>query len=148
MSRWRCLRDQGGGVGESERESVGESERESVGASERESVGASERESVRALERESVRALERESVRALERESVGASSASLPSRFNASTLGRFNGSAGCINSQASQSSSSGCEGGSPCLPNSSTVSTMPRPKYCSQRRFTITLAVSGLLVST
>ena len=48
------------------------------------------------------------------------------------------------NSVASQSSSSGCVGGSPCVPKSSLVSTMPRPKNCSQTRLTVTRAVSGL----
>src|SRR5436309_2122790 len=47
------------------------------------------------------------------------------------------------NSPASQSSNSGCVGGSPSLPNSLGVGTMPRPKWCCQRRLTITRAVSG-----
>ncbi len=47
------------------------------------------------------------------------------------------------NSVASQSSSSGCIGRSPCDPKSSLVSTMPWPKICSQYRFTVTRAVSG-----
>ena len=48
-----------------------------------------------------------------------------------------------MNSMASQSSSSGCDGGVPCVPKSFSVSTRPRPKYCCQTRFTITRAVSG-----
>src|SRR5262249_17179490 len=46
-------------------------------------------------------------------------------------------------SVASQSSSSGCDGGSPCMPNSSLVSTMPVPKSSSHSRFTATRAVNG-----
>ena len=49
-----------------------------------------------------------------------------------------------MNSVASQSSSSGWVGGSPCVPKSSLVSTRPRPKNCSQTRLTATRAVSGL----
>ena len=49
-----------------------------------------------------------------------------------------------MNSVASQSSSSGCDGGAPCVPKSSLVSTMPRPKNCSHARLTATRAVSGL----
>ena len=45
-----------------------------------------------------------------------------------------------MNSVASQSSSSGCEGHSPCAPKSSTVFTMPVPKYICQKRFTVTRA--------
>ncbi len=47
------------------------------------------------------------------------------------------------NSVASQSSSSGCDGLSPCVPKSSDVRTMPRPKNSCQMRFTATRAVSG-----
>ena len=36
----------------------------------------------------------------------------------------------------------------PCVPKSSLVSTRPRPKSCSQSRFTATRATSGLLSST
>ena len=50
-----------------------------------------------------------------------------------------------ISSDASQSSSSGCDGGSPRTPKSLGVATIPRPKWCCQRRFTITRAVKGLL---
>ena len=53
-----------------------------------------------------------------------------------------------MNSTASQSSSLGWLGGSPCVPKSSLVSTRPMPKTCSQKRFTSTRAVSGLFVST
>ena len=53
-----------------------------------------------------------------------------------------------MNSTASQSSSSGCTGNSPCAPKSSTVLTMPKPKYDCQKRFTVTRAVSGLARST
>ena len=48
-----------------------------------------------------------------------------------------------MNSTASQSSSSGCVGGSPILPKFSSVATMPRPKCFCQRRLTMTRAVSG-----
>ena len=51
-------------------------------------------------------------------------------------------------SVASQSSSSGCDGSSPCEPNSSLVATMPMPKSCSQKRLAKTRAVSGLFSST
>ena len=49
-----------------------------------------------------------------------------------------------MNSSASQSSSSGCDGRSPILPKLLGVRTMPSPKWCCQRRLTITRAVSGL----
>ncbi len=52
------------------------------------------------------------------------------------------------NSVASQSSSSGCDGHSPCEPKSSTVFTSPVPKYICQNRFTVTRAVSGFDGST
>src|SRR6266478_2207710 len=55
---------------------------------------------------------------------------------------------GATNSAASQSSSSGCVGGEPWAPKSFSVSTRPRPKYCCQRRLTVTRAVSGLAGST
>src|SRR5436190_21460759 len=45
-----------------------------------------------------------------------------------------------INSVASQSSSSGCVGGSPRLPKSLGVATMPRPRWCCQSRLTMTRA--------
>ena len=45
---------------------------------------------------------------------------------------------------ASQSSSSGWLGSSPCVPKSSSVSTSPMPKSCAQKRLTATRAVSGL----
>ena len=48
-----------------------------------------------------------------------------------------------MNSMASQSSSSGCVGLSPWLPKSSLVCTSPRPNKASQKRFTVTRAVSG-----
>src|SRR5215471_21788787 len=48
------------------------------------------------------------------------------------------------NSVASQSSSSGWLGGSPCEPKSSAVLTIPVPKYCCQYWFTATRAGSGL----
>jgi len=47
------------------------------------------------------------------------------------------------NSVASQSSSSGCEGRSPCVPKSSAVFTSPTPKTVCQYRLTATRAVSG-----
>ena len=47
------------------------------------------------------------------------------------------------NSTASQSSSPGWDGGFPCLPKLSWVSTMPRPKWCCQTWFTNTRAVRG-----
>ena len=49
-----------------------------------------------------------------------------------------------MNSTESQSSNSGCVGGSPILPKLSSVATMPRPKWWNQIRLTITRAVSGL----
>ena len=52
------------------------------------------------------------------------------------------------NSTASQSSSSGCDGGSPCDPKSSAVFTMPVPNTCCQNRFTVTRAIRGLEGST
>src|SRR5204862_4842403 len=52
------------------------------------------------------------------------------------------------NSTASQSSSSGCDGGSPCEPKSSAVFTRPVPKISCQKRFTVTRAVSGFEGST
>ena len=45
-----------------------------------------------------------------------------------------------ISSPASQSSSSGCVGRSPCVPKSLGVATIPRPKWCCQSRLTITRA--------
>ena len=48
-----------------------------------------------------------------------------------------------MNSHASQSSSSGCDGGSPCEPRSSSVFDRPMPKNCFQSRFIVTRAVSG-----
>ena len=53
-----------------------------------------------------------------------------------------------MNSDASQSSSSGCVGASPCVPKSFSVRTIPRPKNRCQTRLTVTLGVSGLLSST
>src|SRR5262249_40399584 len=47
------------------------------------------------------------------------------------------------NSTASQSSSSGCDGGSPLTPKSPLVRTMPVPKTSCQKRLTVTRAVSG-----
>src|SRR5438874_5845276 len=47
------------------------------------------------------------------------------------------------NSYASQSSSSGCDGGSPIFPKLLGVRTMPSPKWCCQMRFTMTRAVRG-----
>ena len=47
------------------------------------------------------------------------------------------------NSVASQSSSSGWLGKSPCRPKFSLVLTMPVPKSICQNRFTVTRAVSG-----
>ena len=47
------------------------------------------------------------------------------------------------NSTASQSMSSGFDGGSPCAPKSSLVRTMPVPNSCCQNRLTATRAVSG-----
>ena len=51
-----------------------------------------------------------------------------------------------VNVVASQSRSSGWVGGSPWVPKSSLVKTRPRPKNCSQNRFTATRAVSGILL--
>ena len=51
----------------------------------------------------------------------------------------------CMNSEASQSSSSGWVGRSPWVPKSSLVKTMPRPKTSCQMRFTATREVSGCL---
>src|SRR5438105_1100866 len=48
-----------------------------------------------------------------------------------------------MNSTASQSSSSGCDGFSPCAPKSSEVRTRPRPKNSCQIRLTMTRAGSG-----
>ena len=48
-----------------------------------------------------------------------------------------------MNSTASQSSSSGCDGGSHCTPRSSLVATMPVPKYACQTRLTSDRAVVG-----
>ena len=53
-----------------------------------------------------------------------------------------------MNSQASQSSSSGCDGGSLCVPRSSLVLTNPVPKYACQTRLTNARAVVGDLRST
>ena len=53
-----------------------------------------------------------------------------------------------INSVASQSSNSGWDGFSPCNPKSSVVFTKPVPKYCCQKRFTVTRAVKGWFGST
>ena len=49
-----------------------------------------------------------------------------------------------MNSLASQSSNSGCEGFSDMLPKSSGEETKPSPKCLSQTRFMATRAVSGL----
>ena len=46
------------------------------------------------------------------------------------------------NSAASQSSNSGCVGGSPDIPRFSEVGTMPTPVRCCQSRLTITRATS------
>ena len=48
-----------------------------------------------------------------------------------------------MNSTASQSSSSGCDGGSHWMPRSSLVATMPVPKYACQTRLTSDRAVVG-----
>ena len=48
-----------------------------------------------------------------------------------------------MNSVASQSSRSGCDGGSPRKPKLSEVVTKPVPKYSCQIRLTVTRAVSG-----
>ena len=53
-----------------------------------------------------------------------------------------------MNSTASQSSSSGCDGGSLCLPKFSVVLTRPVPKYPCHIRFTIARAVVGAWRST
>src|SRR6266850_1576339 len=50
---------------------------------------------------------------------------------------------GCMSSHASQSSNSGCEGGSLCIPKSSGVVTIPMPKYACHRRLTTARAVVG-----
>src|SRR5215510_3619086 len=55
---------------------------------------------------------------------------------------------GFINSTASQSSNSRCDGASLCMPKSSGVATNPAPKYCCQTRLTIERAVVGELRST
>src|SRR5262245_60597281 len=55
---------------------------------------------------------------------------------------------GELNSQASQSSNSGCEGASPWRPKSSLVLTSPVPKQRSQSRLTVTRAVRGFCGST
>ncbi len=47
------------------------------------------------------------------------------------------------NSTASQSSSSGCEGGSPAEPKSPAVRTIPVPNTSCQKRLTVTRAISG-----
>ena len=52
------------------------------------------------------------------------------------------------NSVASQSSSSGWLGNSPCVPKSSAVRTSPTPKTDCHKRFTVTRAGSGLAGST
>jgi hypothetical protein len=51
-------------------------------------------------------------------------------------------------SLASQSSNSGCDGGSPCTPKSALVRTRPVPKNCCHNRFTATRAVSGFSFAT
>src|SRR5262245_14874078 len=48
-----------------------------------------------------------------------------------------------INSTASQSSNSGCEGRSPRKPKSSVVLTNPTPNNICQKRLTVTRLVSG-----
>src|SRR5438045_479791 len=53
-----------------------------------------------------------------------------------------------MNSAASQSNNSGCEGIAPWVPKSFSVSTRPTPKYCCQTRFIVTRAVSGFFGST
>ena len=53
-----------------------------------------------------------------------------------------------MNSTASQSSSSGCDGGSLCVPRSSLVPTRPVPKYACHMRLTNERAVVGELRST
>lgn len=52
------------------------------------------------------------------------------------------------NSEASESSSSGCVGHSPCEPRSSSTFDNPVPKYCRQVRLTNTRGVSGLSFDT
>src|SRR6186997_2893867 len=52
-----------------------------------------------------------------------------------------------IKSNASQSSNSGCDGGSPCIPKSPEVYTMPLPKNSCHIRFTKTLEVNGCFLS-
>ena len=52
-----------------------------------------------------------------------------------------------MNHPANQSSSSGCDGFSPCRPKLSVVATSPRPKCQRHTRFTITRAVSGFFSS-
>src|SRR5258708_18945536 len=54
---------------------------------------------------------------------------------------------GSMNSQASQSSSSGCDGASLCMPKSSGVLTIPLPKYVCHNRLTSTRAVVGDFLS-
>src|SRR3989442_6586234 len=56
---------------------------------------------------------------------------------------RVSRSASPMNSAASQSSNSGCDGNSPCEPKSSDVRTNPVPKYICQYRLTMTRDVSG-----
>ncbi len=58
-------------------------------------------------------------------------------------MNRFTSQPSSRNWTASQSSSSGWLGGSPCEPKSSAVLTMPVPKTWSQNRLTATRAVSG-----
>src|SRR5437867_2391772 len=53
-----------------------------------------------------------------------------------------------MNSLASQSSNSGCDGLAPFAPKSLGVPTNPSPKWYCQRRLTMTLAVRGLAGST
>src|SRR5262249_36490762 len=53
-----------------------------------------------------------------------------------------------ITSVARKSSSSGCDGFSPCVPKSSSVGTMPRPKYFCHTQFASTRDVSGLSGAT
>ena len=53
-----------------------------------------------------------------------------------------------MNSTASQSSNSGCDGASDCVPRSSLVLTSPVPKYDCQTRLTIERAVVGDCGST
>ncbi len=80
---------------------------------------------------------------------------SAPRRCPATTCGRrwTAGSSGAAasaairrstNSDASQSSNSGCVGLSPCRPKLFGERTMPRPKWYCQRRLAITRAASGL----